>query len=74
MKITIENIVSESETIYSGWKVTQGNKYADGLGYDEMLGLIAAMTMPADRPTLQWLKTEEEHLAWRNRLTNKPTE
>ena len=47
--------------IHSGWTVKQDDKYADGLDYDEMLGLVAALTMPVGRPCLQWMKTEEQH-------------
>ena len=47
MKVLIEFIEGEStKTQFSGWKVTHGDKYADGLGYDEMLGLVASITMP----------------------------
>jgi hypothetical protein len=67
MKIQIEFLTEENGTDFKGWKVTYGDKYADGLGYDEMLGLIAAITMPEPRPTLQWLKTKEQHEAARNR-------
>lgn len=61
MKVEIEFIESSStETQWSGWKVTYGEKYADGLTYDEMLGLVAAITLPKKRPTLQRLKTALE--------------
>ena len=71
MKVEIELIEGEStETKWSGWKVTLGDKYADGLGYDEMLGLVAAITMPEKRPALHWLKTEAEWEAWRERINN----
>ena len=43
-----------------GFTVKQGNKYSDKLSFDEMLGLIAALTMPKHRPTLQWMKTKED--------------
>jgi len=72
MKVEIELIESPStETQWSGWKVTYGDKYADGLGYDEMLGLVAAITLPEKRPTLQWLKTAEQHQQWRDSLAKK---
>lgn len=48
------------EEIY-GWKVTQGDKYADHLSFDEMLGTIAALTMPTLRPCEFWMRTKEEH-------------
>ena len=40
--------------------VTQNNKTSGELGYDEMLGLISSLTMPENRPCLQWMKTKEE--------------
>lgn len=39
-------------------------KKAIGLGYDEMLGLVSAITMSDTRPCLQWLKTDEQIKAW----------
>ena len=54
MKIVIEQNPETS------WNVTFQDKLADRLGYDEMLGLVASITIPTDRPCLQWLKTEEE--------------
>lgn len=73
MKVEIELIEgSSTETQFTGWKVTYGEKYAYGLGYDEMLGLVAAITLPENRPTLNWLKTKEQHDAWRSRI-NKMT-
>jgi len=72
MKVEIELIEGEStETKWSGWKVTFGDKYSDGLGYDEMLGLVAAITMPVERPAISWLKTAEQHQAWRDRISIK---
>lgn len=37
------------------------------LGFDEMLGLIAALTIPSERRNLQWLKTPEQHAAEKQR-------
>lgn len=51
------------------WDVTIGDRMADNLAYDEMLGLIATVTMPESRPCLQWLKTKEQREAWENYLT-----
>lgn len=71
MHITIENIQeSTDELVFSGWKVTHGDKYADGLGYDEMIGLVAAITMPEERRLLQWLKTKEQHQAQKDHFKN----
>lgn len=47
-----------------GWKVQQGEKWADWLGYDEMMGVVSALTMPKERPCLQWMRTKEQHEAW----------
>lgn len=71
MKIIIELLENEVAGKWKGWCVIYGDKYADGLGYDEMLGLVAAITMPEIRPTLQWLKTKEQHDAWRNKHVKK---
>lgn len=63
MKIEIELVKEEQPLVWTGWKVTLGDKYADGLGYDEMIGLVSVLTMPEKRPMLNWLKTEESHKA-----------
>lgn len=55
-KITIE--LHEKD----GFTVSQGSKSAIGLGYDEMLGLISAMTLPEKRGILHWLRTEEQRI------------
>jgi len=43
-----------------------GDRFADGVTYDEMLGLVSSIAMPEPRRCLHWLKTNAEHLAWRN--------
>lgn len=58
MKIEIEY---NTEGEWRGWKVTHGDKYAHGLSYDEMIGLVTAITLPEPRPTLNWLRTTEQH-------------
>jgi hypothetical protein len=76
MKVEIELITTEDPLVWRGWKVSHDGKYADGLGYDEMLGLVAAITMPQERPTLQWLKTPDQHKAYKEHLdmmNTKPT-
>ena len=40
--------------------VSSGGRLADGLTFDEVLGLVASLTMPHRRPCLHWMKTEEE--------------
>ena len=41
--------------------VRQGQRYSDRLYWEEMLGLVAAMTVPESPLCLQWLKTQEQH-------------
>lgn len=47
------------------FKVFQRDKGSGELSYDEMLGLVSALTMSKNRPCLQWMKTNEE---WKNRM------
>lgn len=35
-------------------------RYAPGLTFDEMLGLVASLTMPESRRCVDWLRTQEE--------------
>lgn len=42
------------------FEVFQGNKSSGELSFDEMLGLIAALTMPERCPSLLWMKTKEQ--------------
>lgn len=56
-----------------GWKVQQGERYADALSYDEMLGLVASLTMPEKRPCLQWMRTQAEHITWNNTISKVAT-
>lgn len=51
------------------WEVRQGDKYAE-LAWDEMIGLVASLTMPEHRPCKQWMKTKEEHEKWEQSLRN----
>ncbi|MDR2928276.1 MAG: hypothetical protein LBV41_08795 [Cytophagaceae bacterium] len=50
----------------SCFNVIQGDKYSDQLGFEEMLGLIAALTMPKEPPCIHWMKTKQDHEDWRN--------
>ena len=43
--------------------VRQGDKYADEIGYDEMIGLVTQLTMPEKRGLIVWMRTKEEHQA-----------
>ena len=56
MKIEIES--GEEDRMFD---VRLGDKTSGPLCYDEMLGLISALTMPKKRPCLCWLKTEKQH-------------
>lgn len=49
---------------YGGYNVIQGDKYSDGLAYEEMLGVVIALTFPeiGDVRFQNWMKTEQE---WR---------
>lgn len=72
-KITIELIEQTEETYkteeWSGWKVSQGDRYADGLCFDEMIGLLCSLTLPQTyKPHLTWMKTKAEHKQWRDNL------
>ena len=48
--------------------VRRGNQYHDQLTWEEMIGLVAAATMPEPRPCLHWLRTAEQFAAERKRL------
>lgn len=48
------------EYLKPGFKVIQGDKYSDLLAWDEMLKLVAALTIPNNTPQLEWMKTGEE--------------
>ena len=56
MKITIE-------TTETGWTVKMGDRNADRLTWDEMFGLVAALTMPLNRSCAHWMRTKEQHEA-----------
>lgn len=47
--------------------VCVGEKTTDQLTFDEMLGVVAQLTMPSEKRCLQWLKTKEQHDAFKNR-------
>lgn len=42
------------------FEVFQGDKSSGELSFDEMLGLIAALTIPEYCPCLLWMKTKEQ--------------
>lgn len=82
MEIRIEFIVRDGEDLENfhqqstnpGWKVSYEDRYADALSWDEMIGLVGAITMPQPRPTLQWLLTHNEHIAREKLLFNTNTD
>ncbi|MFO1066311.1 MAG: hypothetical protein U0892_20835 [Pirellulales bacterium] len=63
MTITITQVGNRFDVEHEG-------RIADGLSFDELLGLVASLTMPEVRPCRAWLKTPEEQEAWRARLTS----
>lgn len=75
-----EQALEGSDLRVTGWKVTYGDRFADFLTYEEMLGLVASLTM-ADNPgrrCLAWLRTREqiaaEELRWKVRRREEDTE
>ena len=40
----------------AGWDVYFDNKIAEHLSYEEMIGLVASITMPTERRCLNWLE------------------
>ncbi len=67
----MEKIIIETDKdINNCFTVRQGDRYSDKLSYDEMLGLISALTMPKERPCLRWMKTEEEWRLWFSCITS----
>ena len=59
-------IITQNES--GTFNVKQGERWADNLFWDEMQGLIAAMTMPEQRQCLQWLRTDKQHSEWESNL------
>ena len=45
----------------NSFTVSYKDKYADELCWEEMLGLIASLTISSNKPYQQWLRTDEEH-------------
>lgn len=50
---------------YSSFTVYYKDKFAEDLGWDEMLGLIASLTISEGKPCQQWLKTAEEYAKYK---------
>ena len=51
-----------------GWKVTCGEKYADRLCHEEMIGILIHLTFPNDQRYINWMMTEEEHEARKSKF------
>lgn len=43
------------------------DKSTGQLSFDEMLGVVAQLTIPAEKRCLEWFKTKKQHEAFRNR-------
>lgn len=56
-----------------GFDAVYGDKYTGMLSYDEMLGIVSAITMPKERPCLNWLLTEAQHDAFNERYKKQNT-
>lgn len=56
------------------FNVVQGNRYSDTLSYDEMLGLVSALTIAKEPNCLRWMQTKEEHETRRPKLDSDITE
>ena len=54
MKISIEEMEQD------GWNVIVGDKYTGKLTFEEMIGIVAQLTVPDNRKALQWLRTREQ--------------
>lgn len=52
------------------FNVYYGEKCADGVNYDEMLGLVTCITMPDARPCLNYLWTKEQLIEWKKKYRN----
>lgn len=61
LKIEIEYTGESAPERWAGFRVIQGDKYADALGFDEMLAVIVTLTIPEKTPHLAWMKTKEQH-------------
>lgn len=64
---------------HTGWQITVGDKYADELGFEEMMGLFALLTTKTfydnrrqNNGPLDWMKTEEQHRQYDEYMRNKP--
>lgn len=57
----MENIIIEKDKDRkNSFTVRQGDKYSEGLTYEEMLSTISALTISTVRPCIHWMRTKEE--------------
>lgn len=56
------------------FNVVQGDRYSDQLGWEEMLGLVSALTIAKEPMCLSWMKTKEEHERQLEAMKNIPSE
>ena len=66
MKIEID-VVFEGERT-KDFVVSADGKYADHLTFEEMVGLVIALAIPAERRCLSWMRTQAEWDAHRGHL------
>lgn len=59
------------QDINNSFSVHYKDKYANELCWDEMLGLVASLTISDNKPCQQWLKTEEEHKKFEQKFNAK---
>lgn len=63
--MTQNDFIIIEKTERGTFKVSCGEKWADNLTWEEMIGIVTSITMPEHRPCIQWLWTEEQHKAWK---------
>lgn len=64
----VGDIITIKRLAGGSFRVEEGPRYNEGLTFDEMLGVIASLTMAERRPCLQWMQTKEQHDAYEARL------
>ncbi len=64
----MEGTITIKQNTNGTFDVEYENKIADHLGYEEMLGLVSAITMPEKRPCLNWLWTKERRKEWDKKM------
>ena len=57
------NVITITKHDDCGFTVATGQHTAPHLTFEEMLGLVATLTMPPERRCLQWLETQEQRTA-----------